>query len=162
MQSSFVHSDGEQAHPSATLGGRNELYPSGLSTQYKGNDDHQDRDQYRDHTRRDWLCVSNVDYEESKDSQPSKLAGTTIARIVLSALADTRRFAEGLNRSAVGGKEWAARILRSGYSNGHQSHLDNGQIQNGQQGFVHQESQLISLNIRKTAACHPCLIPNQP
>lgn len=38
-----------------------------------------------------------------------------MARIVLSALAETRRLAEGLNLRAVGGNEWAARILRSGW-----------------------------------------------
>jgi hypothetical protein len=38
-------------------------------------------------------------------SPPAKEGGTTIARIVLSALAETRRLAEGLNLSAVGGKE---------------------------------------------------------
>jgi len=36
---------------------------------------------------------------------PAKEGGTTIALIVLSALAETRRFADGLNLSAVGGKE---------------------------------------------------------
>jgi len=45
---------------------------------------------------------------------PAKEGGTTIARMVLSALAETRRFADGLNFSAVGGNEWAARILSSG------------------------------------------------
>lgn len=39
--------------------------------------------------------------------RPPKLAGTTMARTVLSALADTRREAEGLNLRAVGGNEWA-------------------------------------------------------
>jgi hypothetical protein len=47
-------------------------------------------------------------------THPSKDAGTTIARIVLSALAETRRLAEGLNLSAVGGKLCALRILSSG------------------------------------------------
>jgi len=51
---------------------------------------------------------------------PAKEGGTTIARMVLSALADTRRLADGLNLSAVGGNEWAARILRSGYSSASQ------------------------------------------
>lgn len=39
--------------------------------------------------------------------RPPNLAGTTMARTVLSALADTRREAEGLNLRAVGGNEWA-------------------------------------------------------
>jgi hypothetical protein len=38
-------------------------------------------------------------------SPPANEGGTTIARIVLSALAETRRLADGLNFSAVGGKE---------------------------------------------------------
>lgn len=37
-----------------------------------------------------------------------------MARIVLSALAETSKLAEGLNLRAVGGKEWAARILSKG------------------------------------------------
>lgn len=45
---------------------------------------------------------------------PANEGGTTIALIVLSALADTRRFADGLNFNAVGGNEWAARILSRG------------------------------------------------
>lgn len=45
---------------------------------------------------------------------PPKLDGTTIARSVLSALAETRSVPEGLKRSAVGGKLWVSRILRSG------------------------------------------------
>lgn len=46
--------------------------------------------------------------------RPLNEAGTTTARMVLSALADTSKLAEGLNLSAVGGKEWACRILRRG------------------------------------------------
>ena len=55
-------------------------------------------------------------YAKENDLLPENDAGTTIARMVLSALALTRRFADGLNFSAVGGKEWAWRILSSGYS----------------------------------------------
>jgi hypothetical protein len=51
---------------------------------------------------------------------PAKEGGTTIARMVLSALAETRRFADGLNFSAVGGKECAARIFSSGYTSASQ------------------------------------------
>lgn len=48
-------------------------------------------------------------------SHPSKDAGTTIARMVLSAEADTSSVADGLNFSAVGGNECACRILSNGY-----------------------------------------------
>jgi len=49
-------------------------------------------------------------------SPPSKEAGTTIARMVLSALAETKSEASGLNLSAVGGKLCALRIFRRGWS----------------------------------------------
>lgn len=48
-----------------------------------------------------------------KDTPP-KVDGTTIVRIVLSALADTIIVADGLNLSAVGGNEWACRIFNRG------------------------------------------------
>lgn len=45
---------------------------------------------------------------------PPKLDGTTIVRMVLSALAETIIVADGLNLSAVGGKECTCRIFRRG------------------------------------------------
>lgn len=48
-------------------------------------------------------------------SLPANEAGTTIARMVLSALAETKRDASGLNCRAVGGKLCALRILSSGW-----------------------------------------------
>lgn len=45
---------------------------------------------------------------------PPKLAGTTIRRTVLSALAETSKVPVGLNLSAVGGKEWECKILSWG------------------------------------------------
>lgn len=50
----------------------------------------------------------------SADSQPANDGGTTTTRIVLSALAETSRFADGLNFSAVGGNEWACKIFNKG------------------------------------------------
>lgn len=46
---------------------------------------------------------------------PPKLDGTTIVRIVLSALAETIIVADGLNLSAVGGNECTCKILRRGW-----------------------------------------------
>lgn len=53
-------------------------------------------------------------FSEGASLPPANEGGTTMARIVLSALADTSRLAEGLNLSAVGGNEWAARIFSRG------------------------------------------------
>lgn len=50
----------------------------------------------------------------SGPDMPSKEAGTTIARIVLSGLAETSNEAEGLKRKAVGGKECAWSIFSNG------------------------------------------------
>lgn len=58
--------------------------------------------------------MARIRATREKDTPP-KLVGITIARNVLSALADTRRVADGLNLSAVGGKECACRILSRGW-----------------------------------------------
>ena len=75
---------------------------------------HESQDQSKDskdnYNQRHWHCGWLALYRYSTaagSSQPSKEAGTTIARIVLSGLAETSRLAEGLNRRAVGGKECA-------------------------------------------------------
>lgn len=58
--------------------------------------------------------ISLISNSDQRNAPPAKEGGTTIARIVLSALAETRRFAEGLNLSAVGGNECAAKIFSKG------------------------------------------------
>ena len=45
---------------------------------------------------------------------PVVAVGMTTVRRVLSALADTRRVPEGLNRIVVGGKSWAFKMVNRG------------------------------------------------
>lgn len=57
-----------------------------------------------------------------KDTPP-KLDGTTIVRIVLSALAEMSMVPDGLNLSAVGGNECTCRIFRRGWGQLTDAHL---------------------------------------